>query len=55
MENVLVNGADIKHVLHYSVYVARNERIYSVTKWDHVEGMESGLFCDISPHSLRSE
>jgi hypothetical protein len=55
MENVLLNAADIKHVLHYSVYVAWNERISSVTKWVHVKGMDSGLFCDILPNSLRSE
>jgi len=55
MEKVIVNAADIKHVWHYSVYVAWNERISSVTKWDHVEGTDSGLFCNIPTHSLRSE
>jgi len=54
MKNVPVNAADIKRVLHYSVHVAWNERISSVTKRDHVEGMGSGLFCEIPLHSLRS-
>jgi hypothetical protein len=55
MEKVIVNAADMKHVLYHSVHVAWNERISSVTKWDHVEGTDSDLFCDIPTHSLRSE
>jgi hypothetical protein len=43
MEKFIVNAADTKHYLHYSVYVSWKERISSVTKLDHVEGMDSGL------------
>ena len=32
MVKLLVNAPDNEHVLHYSVYVAWNERISSVTK-----------------------